>query len=330
MSQVLHQSHSACLVDRSCVFFKNGKLPPKQLTANEEAQVQRLLDKEYDFIPSEEFDKPDAHERFSPKPEGSANADVSWYRPALDHASAPASNGDLNPLLTTQEEQALFLQFNYCRFRAAAAREAVLKNRSHPAKSLELLKWHQRASRLCSDIVEANLPLVLAMAKRTRVKQVDFVDLVSDGNMALLRAVEKFDVGRGFKFSTYACRAILKAFSRSGQNMTKYRKRFPTDYDPQLEPSDYTQSRHVEQEQHCVDEVARIVDDNLAKLSKVEQSVIEYRFAVGSLGKQLPERQPLTLEQVGRIFGVTKERIRQIQKRAMGKIRDRLEIRLSA
>ncbi|MEZ6241833.1 MAG: sigma factor [Phycisphaerales bacterium] len=77
------------------------------------------------------------------------------------------------------------------------------------------------------------------MAKRTRMSEVDFADLVSEGNMALLRAVDKFDAGRGFKFSTYACRAILKAFSRQGMKLSKYRQRFPTDFDPKLEESDY-------------------------------------------------------------------------------------------
>ena len=56
--------------------------------------------------------------------------------------------------------------------------------------------------------------------------------------MALLRAVDKFDAGRGYKFSTYACRAILKAFSRQGMKLSKYRQRFPTDFDPKLEKSE--------------------------------------------------------------------------------------------
>ena len=75
------------------------------------------------------------------------------------------------------------------------------------------------------------------MAKRTRMGDVDFGELVSEGNMALLRAVEKFDIGRGFKFSTYACRAILKAFSRIAMKTNRYRQAFPTEFDPTMEKS---------------------------------------------------------------------------------------------
>ena len=79
-----------------------------------------------------------------------------------------------------------------------------------------MLRWYRTAKGYREQIAETNLALVLAMAKRTRMSEVDFADLVSEGNMALLRSVDKFDCRRGFKFSTYACRAILKAFSPSG------------------------------------------------------------------------------------------------------------------
>ena len=81
------------------------------------------------------------------------------------------------------------------------------------------------------------------MAKRVRLKDVDFGDQISEGNMALLRAVDKFDASRGFKFSTYACRAILKSFSRQGMKSTRYRQRFPTGFDPSLESSNYPEER---------------------------------------------------------------------------------------
>ena len=70
------------------------------------------------------------------------------------------------------------------------------------------------------------MPLVLAMVRRIRMPMVEFVDLISEGNKALLRSVEKFDVSRGFKFSTYACRAILKGFSRLATKTGSYRQHF--------------------------------------------------------------------------------------------------------
>ena len=90
----------------------------------------------------------------------------------------------------------------------------------HSGKSLtaaatrRVLAWGHRVLDARSVIVRVNMPLVLAMAKRTRLSSIDFNEMISEGNMALLRSVEKFDCSRGFKFSTYSCRAILKSFSR--------------------------------------------------------------------------------------------------------------------
>ena len=163
------------------------------------------------------------------------------------------------------------------------------------------------------------------MAKRTRMSEVDFGDLVSEGNMALLRAVDKFDAARGFKFSTYACRAILKAFSRTGVKLSKYRSIFPTDFDPKLERSDFMEKKRETHEDDCVDEIRQIIRDNRAELTDIEQEVIEHRFAIGEKKQADPESSPLTLEQVGRIIGVTKERVRQIQNKALEKIKLSLE-----
>jgi RNA polymerase sigma factor (sigma-70 family) len=163
------------------------------------------------------------------------------------------------------------------------------------------------------------------MAKRAKLNDMDFADLVSEGNMALLRAIDKFDVSRGFKFSTYACRAILKAFSRSGITLTKYRQLFPTDFDPKLERSDYKEKQRAEHEGDCVDEVREIFTQNRAALTDIERSVIEHRFALGPPQPSDPHSSPMTLAQVGKIVGVTKERVRQIQNKAFIKIKAALE-----
>jgi RNA polymerase sigma factor (sigma-70 family) len=168
--------------------------------------------------------------------------------------------------------------------------------------------------------VRTNLALVLAMAKRTRLGDVDFAEVVSEGNMALLRAVDKFSADRGFKFSTYACRAILKAFSRTAMKASKLRTRFPVEFEPDLEKSDWADRRRDQIEDDCIDELKAIVDGNLADLSSVEQTVIRRRF-----NWEQQEESPLTLEEVGKIIGVTKERVRQIQNKALAKIRTVME-----
>ena len=180
-----------------------------------------------------------------------------------------------------------------------------------------MLKWFEIADRHRRQIAETNLALVLAMAKRTRMSELDFADLVSEGNMALLRSVDKFDCGRGFKFSTYACRAILKAFSRQGMKFSRYRQRFPTDFDPALEKSNHLEMLREQHVSESAAEVRHVVVNNEADLSEVERTVIHHRFGIDSS----PDQASLTLEQVGQLIGVTKERVRQIQNKALEKIR---------
>ena len=83
------------------------------------------------------------------------------------------------------------------------------------------------------EIAEVNVASSWPWPK-TRAEDMEFADMLGEGNMALLRAVDKFDVSRGFKFSTYACRAILKAFGR-GRKQTKYRQHNPVHFDPEME-----------------------------------------------------------------------------------------------
>ncbi len=181
-----------------------------------------------------------------------------------------------------------------------------------------LVNWYSKVLELRDQLVNANMPLVLAMAKRTRLSNVDFAELISEGNMALLRAIEKFDVARGFKFSTYACRAILKAFSRASMKQSRYRQRFPAEFDPDMEKSDFLETKRESLEADCVVQLREIILRNAADLNDIEATVIRERFAITG-------DQPKTLEEVGQIIGVTKERVRQIQNKALDKLREALE-----
>ena len=300
----------------------------RKLSLRDQATLRRILEAEkYDYVDNEIFalDHDDAERKVFDEAPPIQKPDTSWYHPVMDNFTEVRQSRNVGTvLLTAKEEVALFLQYNYCRYRVAELREQ-LKDQADvdPTKARELLKWHQKAEAYRHQIANTNLALVLAMAKRTRMSEVDFADLVSEGNMALLRAVDKFDVARGFKFSTYACRAILKAFSRSGVKLSKYRQLFPTDFDPALERSNHPELKRAEHEDDCVDEIRSIIRNNRAELSDIEQEVIEHRFGVNKAKGQEP--QPLTLEQVGRIIGVTKERVRQIQNKALEKIRVTLE-----
>ena len=227
---------------------------------------------------------------------------------------------------TVADERHKFLWLNYCRFRVQQIIAEHSGVRLSEKAVAELLRWEHAADQARNDLVRENIPLVLAMAKRARLTRVDFADLVSEGNLALMRAVDKFDINRGFKFSTYACRAILKSFSRVATRTARYRGRFPTEFDPALEKGDSLELKHAEAHQDSATELRSIVERNLAELTDVEVKVIRARFALeNEAAANGTTNGNKTLEQVGTMIGVTKERVRQIQNKALGKLREYLE-----
>lgn len=230
--------------------------------------------------------------------------------------------------LSSAQEILLFQRFNYSRARVARLMAAAVNRPLSWTELCELLAWAHRAMDAREIIAGVNMPLVLAMAKRTRLASLDYNELVSEGNFALLRSIDKFDCSRGFKFSTYACRAILKSFSRVAMKAARYRGQFPTEFDPFLEKSDYHDRKRDDTASLCVQEIRDILSENRAALNEMEQTVIRERFALTS--GQDGSIRPKTLEQVGQLIGVTKERVRQIQNKALKKIRMTLEDSLAA
>lgn len=229
--------------------------------------------------------------------------------------------------LTVEQERMLFLRFNYCRYRLMKLLRRFRGRRLTLAATQELLKWEKAAVATRDQIVRANLPLVLAMAKRSRPMETDLSDFISEGNLALLRSVDKFDVLRGFKFSTYACRSILTGLARSSAQAGRYADLFPAEYDPLLEKSDFLETKREALQGDCVDELKTILLDNLANLSKVEQRVLRARFALGRRPEPDEPHQGRTLKEVAETIGVTRERVRQIQNKALDKLRKALEER---
>jgi len=244
---------------------------------------------------------------------------VSWYQPTRDEA-VDETMAAAPQLMKGPEERLMFLRFNYSKLRLGKLQRLIKKSGLTRKRAEDFLFWHRRFEHFREYLVRTNLALVLAMAKRTRLGDVDFAEIVSEGNMALIRAVDKFNVDRGFKFSTYACRAILKAFSRTALKSSRHRTRFPVEFEPEMEKSDWTDRRRDAVEEDCIDELKAIVDRNLAELSDVEETVIRRRF-----NWKQEQESPLTLEEVGQIIGVTKERVRQIQNKALAKIRNVME-----
>jgi RNA polymerase primary sigma factor len=244
---------------------------------------------------------------------------TSWYQPTRDDSDGN-SPGGTPQLMTAAEERLMFLRFNFAKRKLTLLQKKARQQGITRELADDVIEWHRRFEHFREYLVRTNLALVLAMAKRVRLGDVDFAEVVSEGNMALLRAVDKFNVERGFKFSTYACRAILKAFSRTAMKANRHRTKFPVEFEPDLEKSDWADKRRDQVEEDCIDELKTIVDRNLADLSSVEQTVIRQRF-----NWDQSNDESLTLEDVGRIIGVTKERVRQIQNKALAKIRAVME-----
>ena len=293
-----------------------------RLTGDQRRQLAHILMGPIDFVDHGLFPSgAAARELFS---EFFAATTRPWAGSAAEAPRPDQPAAGRNATLTTREEQRLFLRLNYARYRMAALVERFAGRRLPTGVVRELLWWHEQTQTTRDEIVRANMPLVLAMAKRTRLGNVDYMELISEGNMALLRSVEKFDCGRGFKFSTYACRAILKSFSRVAMKSSRYRGRFPTEFDPTLEKSSYQEEVREHVEADCVDELRGIIKENTAALNDVEVKVLRARFALGRVDG-LDGEGPKTLEQVGLLIGVTKERVRQIQNRALEKLRIKLQ-----
>jgi RNA polymerase sigma factor (sigma-70 family) len=300
------------------------------LSAADQVLLRKLLTEPADYVDHPDFARKDVEKRLFGEPATLEKRHATRFRELPDPIVEGAVSGERLPALTYEQEGHLFMRYNYtrrqiCRILAAHAGKPL----THAA-TCRLLAWGHRSLVARSVVVRLNMPLVLAMAKRTRLTHVDFNEMISEGNMALLRSVEKFDCSRGYKFSTYSCRAILKSFSRVAMRASRYRGQFPTEFDPAMEKSDHLERVRDDLEHDCVDELKEILLRNLAGLSEVERTVISERFAIEASAGLVGRSMPKTLEQVGDIIGVTKERVRQIQNKALRKIRLALESRFLA
>ncbi len=242
------------------------------------------------------------------------------------------------------------------------------------AQEVELAKQFERGDKAAKDrMIESNLRLVVSIAKYYRGRGLPFLDLIQEGSLGLIRAVEKFDHRKGFKFSTYATRWIRQAVTRAvadkartirmpvhvGEKLNKIvrsqRKlrvelgREPNDFeiaqDLYMTVEDVQRIRTTAQSPKSLEEpvsnedgsdefgdflpadqpdahdyaeiswTERMVEANLLDiLSERERKVLEMRFGLNG-------KQPLTLEQTGHEFGVTRERVRQIEGNAIKKLK---------
>ena len=219
------------------------------------------------------------------------------------------------PLLTREQEVWLFRKFNYLKHKATTLRAQLDVERPSARLMDQIERLYDEIIELKNRIVRANLRLVVSIAKRRVSPGDSFFDLVSDGNMSLIRAVEKFDYSRGNKFSTYASWAIMKNFARSIPDEHKHRDRFRAADMELLQSAADRRSDELQERMAANDRLAQI-GKFLDRLDSREQTIIIRRYGLDH------QREPQTLKEVGSALGVTKERVRQIEAKAMEKLRD--------
>ncbi len=300
--------------------------------------------------------------------------DIPVYSTAITGATADPVKDYLKqigkvPLLNAVEEVELALRIEAGLF----AEDKLATKKSIPKQLERELRWVARdGQRAKSHLLGANLRLVVSLAKRYTGRGMQFLDLIQEGNLGLIRAVEKFDYTKGFKFSTYATWWIRQAITRAMADQART-IRIPVHMvevinklarvqrqmlqDLGREPTPEELSRELDMTPEKVVEVQKygrepislhtplgedgdsefgdLIEDTeavvpgdavgftmlqkqleslLDSLSEREAGVIRMRFGLG-------DGIPKTLDQIGDTFGVTRERIRQIESKTMAKLR---------
>ena len=282
-----------------------------------EERAKQLLSEPIEYMPSPEFERPDADRIILGDPAAEAAMGGPERRAVSPPKGLPIYLKTLykTPLLTKDQEQGIFRRYNYLKFKAAAVRGRLQGSRMPRVEDIaEIEKLIDEANSAKNRIIQANLRLVVNIAKRHVGPQANFFELISDGNMSLMRAVDKFDYTRGFKFSTYASWAIMKNFARSVPQEGVRRDRFMTGRDELLEMSRDLRFEGEEGYREPDISVRQNIERILDQLEQREREIVMRRFGLGEMPAQ-------TLEEVGKHFGVTKERIRQIETRALSKLR---------
>ena len=277
-----------------------------------------------DYIGNEQFDCRRLEKKEAKMAGPPPDSDSSAKKPRVP-SGLPAYLASLYevPLLTREQEGHLFRKMNYLKYKAGLLREKLDPNRPKCSLMDRIEKLYNESAATKNQIISANLRLVVSIAKRYIGPAGEFFELVSDGNISLIRAVEKFDVAQGNRFSTYASWAIMKNFSRTIPHALRHQGRFCTSdaemfgtvVDSRSDP--YVQESRQLQRESQVQEILKRLDER-------ERQIVTSRF--GLTGGE----KPLTLQQLGVVLGVTKERVRQLQIRAITKLRraaneDRIE-----
>jgi RNA polymerase sigma factor (sigma-70 family) len=281
-----------------------------------EIRAKQLLAKEIDYIPHEAFGDPANEAEFlAPMPGLEAyEASKAKARASVPSGLPPELAALYEvPLLTREQEAHLFRKMNYLKYKAAQLRATIDPGKARSTDLDELEALLKQAQQVKEQLIGANMRLVVSIGKRHVGPSDNFFELLSDGNLSLIKAVEKFDFSRGFKFSTYASWAIMKNFARSIPEEKTRRDRFMTGNEEVFDAAPDKRS----------DEIAILATAERAKqqVNRLLGQLDERERRIMQLRAGLNTDHGMTLEQVGKELGITKERVRQLEARSLMKLR---------
>ncbi len=281
-----------------------------------EMRAQRLLDQPLEVIEHASFDEPACEAQIMAPMPGLEEYEAQRRNMRIPKDAPPelASLYEV-PLLNKEQEQHLFRKMNFLKHKANQLRTKLKPERARTQDLTRIEDLQDQANTIKDHLISSNMRLVVAIAKRHAAQTDNFFELLSDGNMSLIRAVEKFDFSRGNKFSTYASWAIMKNFARSIPEEKRRRERYLTGHEDMFEiaPDTRTDEQEIvasaEQTKHRVNRLLEYLDPR-------ERQIIRMRAGLDSYS------EGMTLEEIGQQLGITKERVRQLNVRIMAKLRN--------